>query len=79
MKPREKSSCFHGAFSIMREFAARIVHPEKAYSERPAAYTYSETNRLRRFVMPKKIDLTGQSFGRLIVIREAGRKNGHVS
>ena len=29
--------------------------------------------------MPKKIDLTGQPFGRLIVIREAGRKNGHVA
>ena len=29
--------------------------------------------------MPKKIDLTGQPFGRLIVIREYGRdKNGHV-
>ena len=29
--------------------------------------------------MPKKIDLTGQPFGRLIVIREAGRdKGGHV-
>ena len=29
--------------------------------------------------MPKKIiDLTGQPFGRLIVIREAYRKNGHV-
>ena len=27
----------------------------------------------------KKIDLTGQTFGRLIVIREAGRKNGHVA
>ena len=26
-----------------------------------------------------KIDLTGQPFGRLIVIREAGRKNGHVA
>ena len=29
--------------------------------------------------MPKKIDLTGQRFGRLIVIREAGRKNGKVA
>ena len=29
--------------------------------------------------MPKKIDLTGQRFGRLLVIREAGRKNGHVA
>ena len=29
--------------------------------------------------MPKKIDLTGQPFGRLIVIREAGRKNGSVA
>ena len=28
--------------------------------------------------MPKKIDLTGVRFGRLVVIREAGRKNGHV-
>lgn len=29
--------------------------------------------------MPKKIDLTGQPFGRLVVIREAGRdKGGHV-
>ena len=28
--------------------------------------------------MPKKIDLTGQPFGRLVVIREAGRKNGKV-
>ena len=29
--------------------------------------------------MPKKVDLTGQPFGRLIVIREAGRdKGGHV-
>ena len=29
--------------------------------------------------MPKKIDLTGEPFGRLIVIREAGRdKGGHV-
>ena len=29
--------------------------------------------------MPKKIDLTGQTFGRLIVIREYGRaKNGAV-
>ena len=27
----------------------------------------------------KKIDLTGQRFGRLLVIREAGRKNGHVA
>lgn len=27
----------------------------------------------------KKIDLTGQRFGRLVVIREAGRKNGHVA
>ena len=54
------------------------MHPEKAYSERPAAHTYSETNS-RRFVMTEKIDLTGQPFGRLIVIREAGRaKDGHV-
>ena len=29
--------------------------------------------------MPKKIDLTGHRSGRLIVIREAGRKNGHVA
>ena len=29
--------------------------------------------------MPKKIDLTGQPFGRLIVIRECGRKNGCVA
>ena len=29
--------------------------------------------------MPKKIDLTGQPFGRLIVIRECGRKNGSVA
>lgn len=29
--------------------------------------------------MPKKIDLTGQRFGRLVVIREYGRKNGHVA
>ena len=29
--------------------------------------------------MPKKIDLTGQRFGRLLVIREAGRKNGKVA
>ena len=29
--------------------------------------------------MPKKIDLTGVRFGRLIVIREAGRKNGSVA
>lgn len=29
--------------------------------------------------MPKKIDLTGQRFGRLVVIRECGRKNGHVA
>ena len=29
--------------------------------------------------MPKKIDLTGQPFGRLVVIREAGRdKHGNV-
>lgn len=28
--------------------------------------------------MGKKIDLTGHRFGRLVVIREAGRKNGHV-
>ena len=27
----------------------------------------------------KKIDLTGQPFGRLVVIREAGRKNGSVA
>lgn len=27
----------------------------------------------------KKIDLTGRRFGRLLVIREAGRKNGHVA
>ena len=27
----------------------------------------------------KKIDLTGQRFGRLVVIREYGRKNGHVA
>ena len=27
----------------------------------------------------KKIDLTGQRFGRLLVIREAGRKNGRVA
>lgn len=29
--------------------------------------------------MPKKIDLTGQPFGRLVVIRENGRKNGRVT
>ena len=29
--------------------------------------------------MPKKIDLTGQRFGRLLVIREYGRKNGKVA
>ena len=29
--------------------------------------------------MPEKIDLTGQPFGRYTVIREAGRKNGHVA
>lgn len=29
--------------------------------------------------MPKKIDLTGQPFGRYVVIREYGRKNGHVA
>lgn len=29
--------------------------------------------------MPKKIDLTGQRFGRLVVIRECGRKNGCVA
>ena len=29
--------------------------------------------------MPKKIDLTGQPFGRYTVIRECGRKNGHVA
>lgn len=29
--------------------------------------------------MGKKIDLTGHRFGRLVVIREAGRKNGHVA
>ena len=29
--------------------------------------------------MGKKIDLTGQRFGRLVVIREYGRKNGHVA
>ena len=29
--------------------------------------------------MPKKIDLTGQRFGRLVVIRECGRKNGNVA
>lgn len=29
--------------------------------------------------MPRKIDLTGMRFGRLVVIREAGRKNGHVA
>lgn len=29
--------------------------------------------------MPKKIDLTGQPFGRFVVIRECGRKNGHVA
>ena len=28
--------------------------------------------------MPKKIDLTGQTINRLVVIREAGRKGGHV-
>ena len=27
----------------------------------------------------KKIDLTGERFGKLVVIREAGRKNGHVA
>ena len=27
----------------------------------------------------KKIDLTGQRFNRLVVIRESGRKNGHVA
>ena len=26
----------------------------------------------------KKIDLTGQRFGKLVVIRDVGRKNGHV-
>ena len=29
--------------------------------------------------MPKKIDLTGQPFGRYVVIREYGRKNGAVT
>lgn len=29
--------------------------------------------------MPKKIDLTGQTINRLVVIREAGRKNGVVT
>lgn len=29
--------------------------------------------------MGKKIDLTGQRFGRLVVLREAGRKNAHVA
>ena len=29
--------------------------------------------------MPKKIDLTGQRFGRLLVIREYGRKHGRVA
>ena len=29
--------------------------------------------------MGKKIDLTGQRFGRLVVIRECGRKNGNVA
>lgn len=29
--------------------------------------------------MPEKIDLTGQPFGRYTVIRECGRKNGHVA
>ena len=29
--------------------------------------------------MPKKIDLTGQTINRLVVIREYGRKNGHVA
>ena len=29
--------------------------------------------------MPKKIDLTGQQRGKYTVIREAGRKNGHVA
>ena len=29
--------------------------------------------------MPKKIDLTGQRFGRLVVLEEAGRKNGSVT
>ena len=29
--------------------------------------------------MPKKIDLTGHRFGRRVVIREAGRKNGNVA
>lgn len=29
--------------------------------------------------MPKKIDLTGQTINRLVVIRECGRKNGHVA
>ena len=29
--------------------------------------------------MPKKIDLTGQTINHLVVIREAGRKNGHVA
>lgn len=29
--------------------------------------------------MPEKIDLTGQRFGRLVVIRECGRKNGKVA
>ena len=28
--------------------------------------------------MPKKIDLSGQTINRLVVIREAGRKGGHV-
>ena len=29
--------------------------------------------------MPKKVDLTGQRFNRLVVIHECGRKNGHVA
>ena len=40
--------------------------------------TYSDTN-ISGFVMPKKIDLTGERFCKLVVIREAGRKNRNVA
>ena len=73
-----KKFLIHGAFFVIR--LKRLVNRETKRWIRNILppITYSDTN-ISGFVMPKKIDLTGQRFGRLVVIRECGRtKDGKV-